>query len=176
MTVTMAVASIKGTYLGDVTLADHAPPGAFTLKASGSGGPGTLSADVRVRLDDRGDGTTVLDYDADAVVGGAVGGVGQRVLSGVARKTAGQFFDAVDALLIQRAGAPTAVPAHPATAPDAVDVPDAAPAVFTRPDAPATRRGNVRVDVRSQLGGTVVGAAIALLGVYVGWKLSRRGD
>ncbi|MBI4941373.1 MAG: carbon monoxide dehydrogenase subunit G, partial [Actinobacteria bacterium] len=76
MTVTAGVASIKGSYLGDVTLADGTPPSAFTLKASGSGAPGTVSADVRVHLDDPGDGTTLLRYDADAVVGGAVGGVG----------------------------------------------------------------------------------------------------
>ena len=89
MTVTAGVASIKGSYLGDVALSDGTPPSAFTLKASGSGAPGTVSADVRVRLDDPGDGTTVLHYDADAVVGGAVGGVGQRVLSGVARRPPG---------------------------------------------------------------------------------------
>ena len=37
MTVTAGVASIKGTYLGDVALADHVPYSAFTLRASGSG-------------------------------------------------------------------------------------------------------------------------------------------
>ncbi len=164
MTVTAGVASIKGSYLGDVQFADGAPPSAFTLKASGSGAPGTVSADVKVRLDDGADGTTVLFYDADAVVGGAVGGVGQRVLTGVARKTAGEFFAAVDTLLL-------------AGGPDAVTAAEAAPApaarVFTRP-GPARPEG-VRVDVRSQLGGVLVGAAIALAGVWVGVRLARRG-
>jgi carbon monoxide dehydrogenase subunit G len=99
MTITAGVASIKGTYLGHVTLADPIPPSAFTLRANGSGAPGTVTADVRVTLDDNGDGTTLLRYDTDAVVGGPVGGVGQRVLTGVARKTAGEFFDAVNAWL-----------------------------------------------------------------------------
>ena len=39
---------------------------------------------------------TRIDYDADAVVGGMIGGVGQRVLAGVAKKTAGEFFAAVE--------------------------------------------------------------------------------
>ena len=96
MTLTAGVASIKGTYTGDVALTDHEQPGAFTLRATGAGAPGTVQADVRVTLADAGDGTTRLDYDADAVVGGMIGGVGQRVLTGVAKKTAGEFFRAVD--------------------------------------------------------------------------------
>ena len=34
MTVTAGIASIKGSYLGDVELADHEPFTAFTLRAS----------------------------------------------------------------------------------------------------------------------------------------------
>ncbi len=96
MTVTAGVASIRGTFSGDVRLTDQRAPHSFVLRASGSGSPGTVTADVAVTLADAGDGSTLLSYDADAVVGGMVGGVGQRVLSGVARKTAGEFFAAVD--------------------------------------------------------------------------------
>jgi len=35
MTITAGVASIKGTYLGDVELADPQPPEAFTLRRPG---------------------------------------------------------------------------------------------------------------------------------------------
>src|SRR5205823_13340624 len=88
MSITAGVASIKGTYLGNVALTDPSPPGAFTLKASGAGAPGTVDADVRVILEDGADGSTLVSYAADAVVGGPVGGVGQRVLAGVAKETA----------------------------------------------------------------------------------------
>ena len=66
---------------------------------------------------DNADGTTKLDYDADAMVGGMVGGVGQRVLAGVAKKTAGMFFAAIDDVLT---GARTvgAAPVATTTAPD----------------------------------------------------------
>ncbi|HEY7044041.1 MAG TPA: carbon monoxide dehydrogenase subunit G, partial [Nocardioidaceae bacterium] len=50
MTVTAGVASIKGVYTGQVRLTDQQPPDTFVLKASGAGGPGTVSADVRVTL------------------------------------------------------------------------------------------------------------------------------
>jgi uncharacterized protein len=107
MTVTAGVASIKGSYLGDVELADHVPHSAFTLRASGTGVPGTVSADVRVTLDEQPDGSTLLGYAADAVIGGTIGGVGQRVLGGVARRLAGEFFQAVNAeLLAPATGSP----------------------------------------------------------------------
>jgi uncharacterized protein len=183
MTVTAGVASIKGTYLGDVALSEHVPHSAFTLKASGSGAPGTVSADVRVRLENQDGGTTLLRYDADAVVGGTVGGVGQRVLGGVARKMAGQFFDAVDAYLTAEpapAPAETAppasvavVPASPGPATSAATA-GPAPAVFSRPPTSAGAGRSVLVDVRNPLPAAVVGAAIALAGVLVGWRIGRR--
>ena len=98
MTVTAGVASVRGTYAGDVRLTDQRAPG-FVLRASGSGAPGTVSADVTVELSPGDNGTTELSYDADAVVGGMIGGVGQRLLTGVAKRTAGDFFTAVDQVL-----------------------------------------------------------------------------
>src|SRR4051812_10603195 len=98
-TVTAGVASIKGTFDGDVRLTDQAAPHTFTLHASGAGAPGTVSAVATVVLAEAGEGATLLSYDADATIGGVIGGVGQRMLSGVARKTAGEFFAAVDRLL-----------------------------------------------------------------------------
>src|SRR5688500_12609190 len=50
MTVTAGVAAIRGTYDGKVSLLDPQPPSGFTMKASGAGGPGTVDADVVVRL------------------------------------------------------------------------------------------------------------------------------
>src|SRR3954451_11198246 len=189
MTVTAGVASIKGTYLGEVSLTDPVPATAFTLRASGSGAPGTVQADVRVTLDDADGGGTLLRYAADAVVGGAVGGVGQRVLAGVAKKTAGEFFRNVDALLAEHQGAAVPGQAGPppleaaAGAPSVEQVEDAVNGarspgseathtVFTRPPVAGGGR-TVQVDVRNQLPGVLVGAAIALLGVWVGSRLAR---
>jgi carbon monoxide dehydrogenase subunit G len=194
MTVTAGVASIKGTYLGEVSLTDPVPATAFTLKASGSGAPGTVQADVRVTLDDADGGGTLVRYAADAVVGGAVGGVGPRVRAGVAKKTAGEFFKAVEGALAEPVtdanGTSAAVPGQPGSPP--VEAADGAPTVeqvrdavltgapapsqtiFTRPAAGVGTGRQVHVDVRNQLPGVLVGAAIALVGVWIGARLGRR--
>ncbi len=163
-TVMAGVASIKGTYSGDVRLSDQTEPDSFVMHASGAGAPGTVSADVRVTLADADDGATRLEYDADAIVGGVIGGVGQRMLAGVAKKTAGEFFTAVDDVLTGRADlAPAAAAAAgPAGAPAA-----AAPAVYTAP-----QRQRQAVPVGVVLGAVVVGALIALAGVLIGWLIA----
>jgi uncharacterized protein len=180
MTVTAGVASVRGTYAGDVRLTDQRAPHAFVLRASGSGAPGTVSADVAVELSSGADGTTVLSYDADAVVGGMVGGVGQRLLSGVAKRTAGEFFAAVDEVL---AGggieAPSAAPGDGAATIPTEEVGAAArtgagggagPRVYTAPARPATTPGG------EFAAGVALGAAAALLGALVGGYLARRAS
>lgn len=153
MTVSAGVASIKGTYSGTVALSEQDVPKSFLMTASGAGGPGTVSTEVRVALAETLDGATRLTYDADAVVGGMVAGVGQRMLVAVAKKTAGEFFKAVDDVLTGRAPAMAA--------------PTEAAGVFT---APARISGGSEGFVR----GLVIGAAIALAGVAVGGLLGRR--
>ena len=50
-----------------------------------------------VRFEGNPDGTTTrVSYDADAVVGGMVGGVGQRMLTCVSRRMAAEFFGNVE--------------------------------------------------------------------------------
>jgi carbon monoxide dehydrogenase subunit G len=164
MTVTAGVASVRGTYAGDVRLSRQDPPRGFVLEASGAGAPGTVTADVQVRLAPGEDGTTELTYDADAVVGGMVGGVGQRMLVGVAKRTAGEFFAAVDGVLTGTAPAAEAEPAA-GQAPAA-----AAPAVFTAPPRPAA----AGLPGGELAAGVVLGAAAALLGVLVGGWVARR--
>jgi uncharacterized protein len=159
MVVTAGVASIRGTYAGEVQLSDQREPNSFLMTASGAGGPGTVSTEVRVSLAEAGDGATTLTYDADAVVGGVIAGVGQRMLVGVAKKMAGEFFRSVDDVLTGKAAVPVAAPAG-ATA---------EPGVFV---APAEGRSAIGGD--GFVRGTVVGALIALAGVLVGSVLGRR--
>src|SRR6476660_10314743 len=110
MTVTAGVSSIKGTYAGSCELSDLDPHSSLVMKLQGAGAPGTIGADVNVGFRDGGDGTTTITYDADAVVGGMVGGVGQRMLTSVSRRMAGEFFGNVDAVLSGAAPAVTAAP------------------------------------------------------------------
>lgn len=168
MTITAGVASIKGTYQGDVALTDHDQPAAFTLRASGAGAPGTVSADVCVTLSDEGVDSTRLDYDADAIIGGMIGGVGQRVLAGVAKKTAGEFFKAVDDVLTGKA--PTVPAPREETATPMATFPGVGPGVFL---APGVGAGGA-VSSGDFLRGAVFGAVVALAGVLVGGLVTRR--
>ncbi|OFE14793.1 carbon monoxide dehydrogenase [Humibacillus sp. DSM 29435] len=179
MTVTAGVAAIKGTYDGEVALREPRRPDSFTLKASGSGAPGTVDASVVVRLTPATNGGTDLVYDADASVGGAIGGVGQRMLSGVTRKLAGQFFSAVDADLTGERAAEVVV--NPTDEGQAAGVAGGEPAPLGAADAAAGRSAaspTVASDSRAALDfalGVAAGAAVALLGVALGWRLRGRG-
>jgi uncharacterized protein len=168
MTLTAGVASIKGSYQGDVALTDQEQPGTFRLKASGAGAPGTVSADVKVTLEEA-DGATRLHYDADAIVGGMIGGVGQRVLSGVAKKTAAEFFKAVDDVLTGKAAE---IPAQRDQAGEpAIDLAATPAGVFRAPAAAAGGLGGLDGDF---VKGAVFGAVIALIGALLGGLLGRR--
>lgn len=176
MTVTAGVAAIKGTYDGHVALTEQQHPESFTLKAKGAGAPGTVDADVKVRLSPAAHGGTELTYDADASVGGAIGGVGQRMLAGVSKKMAGQFFTAVDQHIsgtLAPAGAPAAGAPGPAAAPGAAPGPAGAaagPAVYAGSAATAP----AALGERSFALGVGVGALVALVGVLVGARIGRR--
>jgi len=98
MSVAAGVGSIKGVYDGQVRLSDQQHPGSFRMHADGAGAGGTIGADVLVTLEEVDDGTS-LTYEADATVGGMIGGVGQRMLVGVSKRMAAEFFDNVSQLL-----------------------------------------------------------------------------
>ena len=174
LTVSAGVASIQGTYTGEVALSDKQEPASFLMTASGAGGPGTVSTSVQVRLAPNGDGSTELSYDADAVIGGMIASVGQRMLASVAKKMAREFFTAVDDVLTGReALAPAAGGLLAVAGPGGVGAAAgaAAPGVYVAPGRGARRGGP---GGRSFQRGVLVGAAIALAGVAVGSLLGRR--
>ncbi len=100
MTVTAGVAAIKGTYNGSCSLSDLKEHESLTMRLSGAGAPGTVDATVDVRFSSPEPGRTEIAYDADAVVGGMVGGVGQRMLSSVSKRMAGEFFGNVGQAIV----------------------------------------------------------------------------
>ena len=172
MNVTVGVGAIRGTYAGDVKLSDQQRPSSYVMHASGAGGPGNVRATVTINLEEHAEGTA-LTYSADAVVGGPVAGVGQRMISGVAKRMAGQFFKAIDNELT--GVAVPAVAAAPAAAgePALVGAPAAAgPQVFTGKAAAAA--GPLGGDTQTLLLGAGVGALLTLIGILVGYRLGRR--
>jgi carbon monoxide dehydrogenase subunit G len=168
MTVTAGVAAIKGTYAGSCTLSDLAPRRSLVMRVQGAGAPGTVDATVDVHFDEV-DGGTRVSYDAEAVVGGMVGGVGQRMLTSVSHRMVREFFGNVGSAL---AGGPAVAEARAvvASAPGAAPLgTEARPGVFTPPARPS---GVSAED--DFVKGVVLGAALVLAGVVVGGIFGRR--
>jgi hypothetical protein len=162
MTVTAGVAAIRGTYSGSCELSDLKEHESLVLRARGAGAPGTIDTTVNVRFDPNDDGTTTLFYDADAIVGGMVGGVGQRMLTSVSRRMATEFFGNVERAI-------SGVAAHEAPVAETPAAVDAQPGVFTTPP-----RAAAGLDQDSFVKGVAVGAGLVVLGVVVGGIFGRR--
>lgn len=170
MVVSAGVGAIRGKYAGEVRLSDLTFPKSYVMHASGSGGPGSVRATVQINLQPSDSGTE-LTYSADAVVGGAVAGVGQRMITGVAKRMAGQFFSAVDKELSE----PNVVAEVAAVA--ATDVPagtSAAPKYATIAGRQIASGGWIPTEAKPLLVGAAGGGLLTLLGVWIGYLLGRR--
>ena len=97
-TLKVGVAAVKGTFEGKVRLSEQKPIESYRLAAEGSGGPGFVKADTLITLSEI-EGGTRIAYSADVQVGGLIAGVGQRMLGGVSRMMADQFFGKMTELL-----------------------------------------------------------------------------
>ncbi|MCC6468407.1 MAG: carbon monoxide dehydrogenase subunit G [Alphaproteobacteria bacterium] len=129
--VTAAVGPVKAKFGGKVTLSDIDPPNGYTISGEGQGGgAGFAKGGAKVKLKPDGDGT-ILAYEVTATVGGKLAQVGSRLIDGVSKKMAGEFFSRFVELVAQQqpqaraaAGSPTAEPATaPATPPPAGGLP-----------------------------------------------------
>lgn len=164
MTVTAGVAAIKGTYDGTCTLGDLVEHESLTMHLQGAGAPGTVDARVAVRFEPA-EGGTRITYDADATVGGMVGGVGQRMLTSVSRRMAAEFFGNVAAAL---AGGPAPAAVAPAVAGAAEREQPGTVYTTTGAGPDATAAGSAFWQ------GVATGAGLVLLGVFAGARWTRR--
>jgi len=176
MTVMAGVAAIKGSYDGEVAISDVTEPTAFTMKAEGAGAPGTIATTVEVALVPGESGGTAITFEADAIVGGPIGGVGQRMLAGVARKMAGQMFTALDRDIAgERPGEAKAATGAGAaggavTAADGTQTTTYAGSTGSLSSAGSSVGGSSK-----DFGlGVLVGGALTLVGVVVGWAIGGR--
>lgn len=164
ITVSAGVAAIKGTYEGHAAFDEEDEPHRFVLRLSGAGGPGTVDADVRVELQPSDEGGTALTWTADAVVGGPIGGVGQRMLSSVATRLATQFFANLERDILAGPDAGETSAGDPA---EAAHRPGGSGPVA------AGLTSATGVTTAGTLAPLLAGGAIALAGVVVGALLRR---
>ena len=89
---TAAIGPVKAKFSGKLLLSDMNPPNSYSLAFEGSGGAaGFGKGSAQVSLAPEGDGT-LLTYKATASVGGKLAQIGSRLIDGVAKKMADDFF------------------------------------------------------------------------------------
>lgn len=93
--VSLGVAAIKGDYEGKVRVTDIEFPHHYVLDGEGSGTPGYINMKVDCFLDATEQGT-LMRWTCDAEVGGLIAGIGGRVLTGISKFMAKQFFKALN--------------------------------------------------------------------------------
>jgi len=110
---------VSARFAGKIFLEDVQPPSSYTLRFEGQGGAaGFGKGTAQVRLESRAPGCE-LHYTVNAQVGGRIAQVGQRLIDGVARSMAEDFFKRFDAEMLRRHPAPAAEALPPASAPQA---------------------------------------------------------
>jgi carbon monoxide dehydrogenase subunit G len=87
--------AITGRFEGTLEYLERTPPQRVRLRLQGKGAVGFVDGEVALELASVDEGTSV-SYVADVQIGGQVARLGQRMLSGVTREMAGQFFAAFE--------------------------------------------------------------------------------
>ncbi len=94
--VKLKIGPVSATFKGSVELSDLDPPNGYRISGQGEGGvAGFAKGGATVHLTDAPDGAEgcVLSYNVEANVGGKIAQLGARLIDGVAKKTADQFFN-----------------------------------------------------------------------------------
>jgi uncharacterized protein len=173
--VTTTMTAISGTYSGQLTASGQQQPSSVDLTASAAGSQGTVTADLAIRLTPADGGATLVGYEANGVVSGALAGVGARLLASAAKRLADEFLAALDEVIAGPAPVASTTPEQAVE--DASTEVVAEPRVEPSPESksPALDTSGAvasRLDLKL---GALVAAAILLLGVAVGILAGRRG-
>jgi carbon monoxide dehydrogenase subunit G len=92
-TVKLTIGPVSARFKGKVKLEDIDAPNGYKIVGEGEGGvAGFAKGQASVALTDEGEGTK-LSYKAEAATGGKIAQLGQRLISGSAKKTADRFFE-----------------------------------------------------------------------------------
>lgn len=90
--VKMKIGPVSSVFSGVVDLVDLDPPNSYRIEGKGDGGAaGFAKGGAKVTLSDA-EGGTLLCYDVNADIGGKLSQLGGRLINGVAKRQADQFF------------------------------------------------------------------------------------
>lgn len=177
--VSARVGPVAAKFAGKVTLSDLDPPNGYRISGEGTGGAaGFAKGGATVKLADDGAGGTVLSYQVEAQVGGKLAQIGSRLIDGVARKMADDFFGRFSAAVAAphpaaatEAAIPAAVAADNAArpetnAPPATPGETAAPRTSTPPAPAAVPSDGMRLPPWAWVVGLIV-IVIVILAIFV---------
>ena len=105
-TIMAKVGPVKARFKGNIVLSDMDEPIGYSLAANGKGAAGFCKGKASVSLARDGD-ATVLTYKATATVGGKLAQVGARLIHGVAKKMAHDFFTTFTQIIATEPGEQT---------------------------------------------------------------------
>jgi uncharacterized protein len=155
--VSAKVGPVSAKFAGKVTLSELDPPNGYRIGGEGSGGAaGFAKGGATVKLADDGQGGTILNYKVDAQIGGKLAQIGSRLIDGVARKMADDFFGRFSAAV----GAPA--PAAPIAAESTPAVAPPPPTSAVTPPPPSAAPASTRLPPWVWIAGLVVIVAIVL--------------
>jgi uncharacterized protein len=100
----LKIGPVSAKFSGKIELAEVNPPNNYKLNFKGQGGAagfGSGSSSVSLTPNDQG---TLLDYTVNAQVGGKIAQLGQRLIDGVSKSMADDFFSRFDEALKTRYG------------------------------------------------------------------------
>jgi uncharacterized protein len=92
----LGVPTVKGTYTGKVEIFEKNEPSSYRLRGEARGAPGWTKGEVLMTLTAVDAGTTKVTAKARADIGGTIAGVGQRMMEGVGKAMAREFFESLD--------------------------------------------------------------------------------
>ncbi len=89
--IVIGIAAVRGEYEAEIKIYDKFGPNKYCLSMKADSKMGFLEGNAIVELDYSHPKTTI-SYEGEAQVGGKIAGVGQRILSGIAKMIVKDFF------------------------------------------------------------------------------------
>lgn len=89
--IALGIAAVRGEYEAEIKIFEKTTPNRYRLVMKADSKMGFIDGNAVVELDYNHPKTTIR-YSGDAQVGGLIAGVGQRILSGIAKMIVKDFF------------------------------------------------------------------------------------
>ena len=97
----VGIGFISARFVVDMNIAEREEPNRAVIKAHGQAPGSAVDATATMALSggEAADVPTVMNWDADVLIGGTLASVGARLIEGTANKMIGQTFDCIRAKL-----------------------------------------------------------------------------